>query len=300
MAAWSGRRPRRAVSDRLHPWIRSSRRPLRRPRPVVLNTWEAVYFDHDLPTLAGSSTPPPRVGVERFVLDDGWFRGRRDDQRGARRLDRRPRRVARRPAPAGRARARGRAWSFGLWVEPEMVSPDSDLARAHPDWVLGAADRPRPGAHQRVLDLAQPGAFAHVLERARRAARRVPDRVPQVGPQPRPARAGAAHRQTAALYRLLDALRAAHPGRRDRVLRVRRRPAIDLGILERVDRVWTSRHQRPARAPADPALDERARAARVPRRAPRRRHRAHHRAHLGARASGWRPRCSAAPASSGT
>ena len=90
--------------------------------------------------------------MERFVLDDGWFRGRRSDQAG--------------PGdwwvdedvwPGGLHRlaeyVRGRGMQFGLWIEPEMVNPDSDLHRAHPDWVLAAGHRVPPlQRHQLVLD----------------------------------------------------------------------------------------------------------------------------------------------------
>jgi hypothetical protein len=64
----------------IHRWLRERPEHPRSPRPVVLNTWEAVYFDHDLDRLRALADAAAEVGVERFVLDDGWFRGRRDDR----------------------------------------------------------------------------------------------------------------------------------------------------------------------------------------------------------------------------
>jgi alpha-galactosidase len=135
-------------------------------RPVVLNTWEAVYFDHDLDRLIdGWPSGAAEVGVERFVLDDGWFRGRRDDTAGLGDWY-----VDEDVWPDGlhplvdRVRALG--MEFGLWVEPEMVNPDSDLARAHPDWILGRGGRPpEPVAPPAGARPRQPRAYAYLLER---------------------------------------------------------------------------------------------------------------------------------------
>ncbi len=70
------------ASARIHRYVRARPSHPRRPRPVVLNTWEAVYFDHDLDRLRRLAETAASIGVERFVLDDGWFRGRRDDTAG--------------------------------------------------------------------------------------------------------------------------------------------------------------------------------------------------------------------------
>ena len=223
------------LSDRLHPWIRSWS-TISRPRPVVLNTWEAVYFDHDLPTLTRLVEAAAEVGVERFVLDDGWFTGRTDDRRALGDWF-----VDSQKWPAGLTplinTVHGAGLEFGLWVEPEMVSLDSDLARAHPDWVVGPADA-LTWRFQRVLDLGNPAAFDYLFARIDALLTEYPIAYLKWDHN-RDLLGGSAHRQTAALYRLIDALRAAHPdveiescasgGAR-----------IDLGILERVDRVWTS------------------------------------------------------------
>ena len=217
----------------------------RRPRPVVLNTWEAVYFDHDFDTLVALAERAAAVGVERFVLDDGWFGSRRDDTSGLGDWW-----VSPDVHPQGLSplieRVRGLGMEFGVWVEPEMVNPDSDLFRAHPDWAL-ATDEYEPvlGRHQLVLDLAIPDAFDEILGRLDALLRDHDiafvkwdmnrDHVQASGAH---GRAGT-HAQTAALYALLDELRRRHPavefescssgGAR-----------IDLGILQRTDRVWPS------------------------------------------------------------
>ena len=229
------------LSDRLHPWIRSwaggpSRAGGLRARPITLNTWEALYFDHSLERVAPLVERAAEVGVERFVLDDGWFRGRTDDRRALGDWE-----VDETKWPQGLdpliARVHEAGMEFGLWIEPEMVSADSELARAHPDWMLTA-----PPAvtwrWQHVLDLDQPDAWTYVYDRVDALLRRYPIAalkwdhnrdllVPDTG------------RQVRALYRLLDALRAAHPaveiescasggGR------------VDLGMLRRVERFWPS------------------------------------------------------------
>ncbi|GEP26590.1 alpha-galactosidase [Cryobacterium levicorallinum] len=231
------------LSARLHPWIRSWS-TIKTPRPVVMNTWEAVYFKHDLPTLARLADAGARAGVERFVLDDGWFTNRRDDRRalGDWFVD---------PVtwPHGLhpliEHVHAVGLDFGLWVEPEMVSLDSEVARAHPEWVLGGVSESAAGEKaaltwrfQRVLDLGHPKAFAWVLARLTALLTEYPIAYLKWDHN-RDLLAGSAHRQTAALYRLIDAVRAAHPGVEIESC-ASGGARIDLGILERVDRVWTS------------------------------------------------------------
>ncbi|MBA4354215.1 MAG: alpha-galactosidase [Novosphingobium sp.] len=124
-----------------------------RPRPVHLNSWEACYFDHDAERIAALAEAAAAVGVERFILDDGWFRGRNDDTAG---LGDWTTDAAKYPdglLPLAE-RVIGLGMEFGLWVEPEMVNPDSELYRAHPDWALALDGRARPTArNQLVLDL---------------------------------------------------------------------------------------------------------------------------------------------------
>ena len=109
-------------------------------QPVVLNVWEAVFFDHDLPRLHEIADRAARIGSRRFVLDDGWFHGRRDDTAGLGDWW-----VDHDVWPEGLApfaeHVRSLGMQFGLWFEPEMVNPDTELYRAHPDWILSTGAR---------------------------------------------------------------------------------------------------------------------------------------------------------------
>lgn len=133
-----------------------------RPRPIVLNNWEATYFDFDAERLVGIAAAARDLGVELFVLDDGWFGGRDDDTTslGDWFVDRRKlpdglEAVARRITDLG--------LEFGLWIEPEMVSADSELFRAHPDWAVGVPGRPRTESRQQlVLDMGRPDVVDHL------------------------------------------------------------------------------------------------------------------------------------------
>ena len=139
----------RHIRDRVVDWPDPSR-----PRPVHYNCWEAVYFDHNLATLQDIATRAAGLGAERFVLDDGWF-GRRDDDTsslGDWVIDRTK-------WPNGFTplidHIHSLGMTFGLWFEPEMVNRNSDLARAHPDWILGPENQVE-GRQQRVLNMALP------------------------------------------------------------------------------------------------------------------------------------------------
>ena len=128
---------------------------LHAPRPVLLNSWEAAYFDFDEERLLQIARASLDMGVELFVLDDGWF-GRRDSDN----CSLGDWEVNRRKLPDGLAglsqKLHAMGLKFGLWIEPEMVSEDSDLYRRHPDWCLRAPGRPMTrGRNQLVLDLSR-------------------------------------------------------------------------------------------------------------------------------------------------
>ncbi|WP_353828065.1 alpha-galactosidase [Agromyces sp. SYSU T0242] len=231
------------IPDRLHPWVRSWSTIAARPRPVVLNTWEAVYFDQSLERLEPLIDAAARVGVERFVLDDGWFHGRRDERRALGDWI-----VDRDVWPDGLAplvdRVNAAGMEFGLWVEPEMISADSELARAHPGWVLGRDGDPE-WRWQRVLDLSAPGAADHVFDRLDALLGDLDIRYLKWDHN-RDLLGGSAHAQTRGLYALIDRLRRAHPGVEIESC-ASGGARIDLGILERTDRVWTSDTNDPLR-----------------------------------------------------
>ncbi|OED44652.1 hypothetical protein AB833_01050 [Chromatiales bacterium (ex Bugula neritina AB1)] len=141
----------------LPPWTRT-------PRPVHANSWEALYFDHDLGKLYQLIDAAKAIGAERFILDDGWFKARRSDNAGLGDWT-----VDRAVYPDGLAPlvsyVRKADMQFGLWFEPEMVNPDSDLYRNHPDWVLHLAPYETPLArNQLVLNLALEEVFDYLLE----------------------------------------------------------------------------------------------------------------------------------------
>ena len=235
------------LSRQFHGYLRSLPRHPSSPRPVNLNVWEAVYFQHDLGQLTALADAAARLGVERFVLDDGWFAGRRHDRAGLGDWW-----VDEQVWPGGLHRlighVRERGMEFGLWFEPEMVNPASDLYRAHPDWILSAGGRQPPlQRHQQVLDLTRPEVHAYLLKRidallteyAISCVKWDCNRdIIDAGSGTR-AGAPAVHDQAVAVYSLLDELRRRHP-RVEWESCASGGGRIDLGVLERVERVWTS------------------------------------------------------------
>ena len=155
------------IAARFHSYVRSLHpRLFSHGRPVILNTWEAVYFDHNFDTLKALADKAADSGVERFVVDDGWFGSRRDDTSGLGDWQ-----IAQDVWPDGPKSLKALAdyvhakgMEFGLWFEPEMVNPDSDVARNHPDWILSptAGRLPLQGRTQQVLDLTNPDAFDYI------------------------------------------------------------------------------------------------------------------------------------------
>lgn len=155
-----------ALSDAFHRLLRervARGRWRDRPRPVLLNSWEGVYFDFDEETLVEMAEASRDLGVELFVLDDGWFGERNDDTSSLGDWV-----VDRRKLPGGlepvARRVRELGLDFGLWIEPEMVSPRSRLFAAHPEWALGVPGRPRTESRQQlVLDLSRPEVVDHLF-----------------------------------------------------------------------------------------------------------------------------------------
>ncbi|HSB84817.1 MAG TPA: alpha-galactosidase [Ilumatobacteraceae bacterium] len=234
-----------AATQQFHRHLRARPTHPKTPRPVLLNTWEAVYFHHDLETLRSLADRAARIGIERFVLDDGWFGSRRDDTSGLGDWV-----VSVEAHPAGLTplieHVTGLGMEFGIWVEPEMVNPDSDLYRAHPEWALTTNGyEPVLARNQLVLDLARPDAFRHVLSQLDALLGnhdityvKWDMNRDHIGGSGAGGAAGT-HEQTHAVYRLLDELRELHPG-----VEIESCSSggarIDHEILRRTERVWTS------------------------------------------------------------
>jgi alpha-galactosidase len=232
------------IASSYHQHLRERELHPKRPRPLTLNMWEAVYFDHNEEKIKALIDVASEIGIERVVLDDGWFHSRRDDRAGLGDwvID---------PAvwPHGLAPIikyiNDKGIEFGLWFEGEMVNPDSDLYRAHPEWILHEADRIPPlWRHQLVLDLGHEGAFNHVLEQisAVLAAHNIAyikwDHNRVLVDAGHLGSAGV-HRQTQAIYQLFAELKKRHPG-----LEIESCASggarVDLGVIDLVDRFWAS------------------------------------------------------------
>lgn len=143
-------------------------------RPVLINNWEATYFDFDDAKIHGIVDEAQALGIEMFVLDDGWFGERKDDHRSLGdwyefegKLEQGLEGIAQYVHDKG--------MKFGLWFEPEMISKDSDLHRAHPDWVLSVPGRPRSlSRQQHVLDFSRVDVRDHIYQQMTAILDRVP------------------------------------------------------------------------------------------------------------------------------
>jgi alpha-galactosidase len=217
-------------------------------RPVLYNSWEATGFDVDEAGQMALAARAASLGVELFVMDDGWFGARSSEHVGLGDWVPNPERFPTGLRPLV-AKVRRLGMRFGLWVEPEMVNPDSDLYRAHPDWVLHMANRDRTEMrHQLVLNLARPDAAEwthawldrlvaeHDIDFLKWDANRPFTEAGWPG-HGDPDRLWIEHTRT--VYRIMDRLRADHPGLRIEACAGGGGRA-DLGILARTDQVWTS------------------------------------------------------------
>ena len=227
------------MSERFHSWFRALPAHPATPRPLTLNTWEAVYFDQTVEQLAALVDAAADVGVERFVLDDGWMTGRIDDTRALGDWTPDPQSWPNGLTPLV-DRVTSAGMQFGLWVEPEMVSLDSELAREHPEWILRDDDRPLPKSwrNQHVLDLDNPAAREHVREAI--AALLDEYAISYLKwDMNRDLLGGSVHRHVRATYLLMDELRQRYPH-----LEIESCASggarVDAGVLERVQRVWPS------------------------------------------------------------
>jgi alpha-galactosidase len=224
-------------------------RAARKVRPVLYNSWEATEFKVDEPGQKALAEKAAKLGVERFVMDDGWFGARKHDRAGLGDWT-----VNRTKFPSGLApliaHVKSLGMDFGLWVEPEMVNPDSDLYRAHPDWALHFPGRPRSESrNQLILNFARKDVQEHIfaaLDRllAENDIRFLKWDMNRHFAEPGWPAAGENQKKVwveyvRAVYSVMDRLRAKHAG-----VEIESCSGgggrIDLGMLEHVDQVWTS------------------------------------------------------------
>lgn len=238
-----------SLSNNFHQFVRTqilTAKQQAKPRPVHYNTWEGIYFDHNVDTLKALADRVASLGVERFVLDDGWFKGRRGDYAGLGDWT-----VDYAIYPEGLSpiidHVNSLGMEFGIWFEPEMVNPDSDLYRAHPDWVLQTEGNEQlQFRNQLVLDLTRQEVVDYLFKciddilKEYASIRYIKwDMNRDINHAGNALGKPAVSAQTHALYKLIDDLREAHPeveiescssgGAR-----------VDYGVLSHTDRVWTS------------------------------------------------------------
>jgi alpha-galactosidase len=211
----------------------------------LYNSWEATYFNLSFANQVELARKAAAIGVELFCVDDGWFGARRSDNAGLGDWV-----VSRDIFPEGLEplveEVHRLGMEFGLWVEPEMVNPDSDLYRQHPDWVLHFPGRERTEArNQLILDFGRPEVVEHIFAVlddlvSRYAIAFFKWDMNRLATEPGSV-AGQAiwRRHVEGVYQIMDRLRRRHPdldiqscsGGGGRV---------DLGILGRTDQVWVS------------------------------------------------------------
>ena len=205
------------ISRRFHAELRRRPNHPTTARPVTLNIWEAVYFDHNLDRLRALAEAAASIGVERFVIDDGWFHLRRNDRAGLGDWW-----VDPDVWPDGLTPIAEKVVSLGmqlgLWFEPEMVNPDSDLYRTHPDWVLtDPGYEPVMGRHQLVLDLGRSEVRDYLFKQISDVLSAYPisyvkwDHNRELVQAAHEGKRAGVHQQTLGVYELFDRLRTAHP-----------------------------------------------------------------------------------------
>ena len=209
------------------------------------NTWEAMYFDLSLERLQALADSAAELGVERFVLDDGWFKNRKSDRAGLGDWT-----VEETVFPDGLGplieTVQARGMEFGLWIEPEMVNPDSDLYRAHPDWILSTPPAPLIlSRNQLVLDLTRAEVQDYLFNCIDGLLSQYPiaylkwDMNRTINQPGNTEGRAVTHYQTMSLYQLLGRVRAAHP-----LVEIESCSSgggrADFGILAYTDRIWPS------------------------------------------------------------
>jgi len=232
------------VAKVFHRHLRSRTHHPKKARPVTLNMWEAIYFEHNEERVKALVDVAAQVGVERVVLDDGWFGSRRNDRSGLGDWQ-----VSKDVWPSGLSALSdyiaNKGMEFGLWFEGEMLNADSDLYREHPDWILSEAGRvPPTWRHELVLNLSNKAAFDHVLDSVTKVINENKVKYIKWDHNRVLVDAGylgkaAIHNQTQAIYQLFKELKKNCPG-----LEIESCASgggrIDLGVIDYVDRFWVS------------------------------------------------------------
>ena len=214
-------------------------------RPVLYNSWEATYFGLSYEGQAELARRAASMGVELFCVDDGWFGARRNDRAGLGDWVVSPEVFPQGMEPLVEEVHR-LGMKFGLWVEPEMVNPDSDLYRAHPDWVLHFPGRPRTEArNQLILDFGRPEVVEHLAGVLDALVTRYQVDFFKWDMNRYPTEPGSVAgreiwmRHVAGVYALMDGLRKRHPG-----LSIQSCSGgggrVDLGMMARTEQVWIS------------------------------------------------------------
>ncbi|SKA82877.1 alpha-galactosidase [Clostridium sp. USBA 49] len=219
-------------------------------RPVLVNNWEATYFNFNAEKIENIAKDAKELGIELFVLDDGWFGHRNDDTSSLGDWV-----VDKNKLPNGLEdlanRVHNLGLQFGLWFEPEMISPDSDLYRKHPDWCLHVPNRPRSTARsQLILDLSREDVCDYIINAVSSILKTVPinyvkwdmnRNMTEIGSAilPPERQRETAHRYMLGLYKVMDVITSSFPdvlfegcsgggGR------------FDAGILYYMPQIWTS------------------------------------------------------------
>ncbi|MDX1417272.1 MAG: alpha-galactosidase [Candidatus Promineifilaceae bacterium] len=237
------------ASRRMHAFARERVLPQRASstpyRPVLYNSWEAVTFDIDHDNQIELARKAAEIGVELFCLDDGWFGGRSSEATGLGDWF-----VRGDAFPAGLetlvSEVHRLGMEFGLWVEPEMVNPDSELYRRHPDWVLHFPGRPRTEArHQLILDFGRSEVVEYIYDVLNTLIARYYVAFLKWDMNRYTAEAGSVagreiwYKHTAGVYHIMDRLRRTHPA-----LTIQTCSGgggrVDLGIFGRAEQAWVS------------------------------------------------------------
>lgn len=235
------------MSHHFHSHVRDAILPSNfsdKPRPIHLNTWEGIYFDHDPQYIMSMATQSAEMGVERFIIDDGWFKGRNGDKAGLGDWF-----LCESKYPNGLQpivdHVNVLGMEFGLWFEPEMINKDSDLYRMHPDWLLAVDGYDQPtGRNQYVINLQNGDAFNFLFERLDHLLSTyniayIKWDMNREVVQPGHLGRAAAHNQTRRYYELVDKVREKHPQ-----VEIESCAAgggrIDYEVLKRTHRFWAS------------------------------------------------------------